>query len=196
VSDLDGTMVGEGEEADACTRDFAAYWEDNAALAGGVLVYNTGRSLGQFQGLLEWKAGALPVPDVLITAVGTKVWRLDAAGGTRGTATGLAWQEDLQWARTLDEGWSLPSMRQCVQRVLDAHQGATSWLVSRRCACRPAAAAARRHRVGAAPAPPSSPAPAACWPSPEPPPPSPTAPERRTTAASTPTACASPAAPT
>ena len=51
VSDLDGTMVGEGEEADACTSDFGAYWEDNAALAGGVLVYNTGRSLGQFQGL-------------------------------------------------------------------------------------------------------------------------------------------------
>ena len=43
VSDLDGTMVGEGEEADAGTREFAAYWEENAALAGGVLVYNTGR---------------------------------------------------------------------------------------------------------------------------------------------------------
>ena len=35
VSDLDGTMVGEGEEADACTTDFGVYWEDNAALAGG-----------------------------------------------------------------------------------------------------------------------------------------------------------------
>ena len=43
VSDLDGTMVGEGEEADAATAEFGAYWEDNAALAGGVLVYNTGR---------------------------------------------------------------------------------------------------------------------------------------------------------
>lgn len=43
VSDLDGTMVGEGEEADATTREFAAYWEENAALSGGVLVYNTGR---------------------------------------------------------------------------------------------------------------------------------------------------------
>ena len=31
-------MVGEGEEADACTSDFGAYWEDNAALAGGVLL--------------------------------------------------------------------------------------------------------------------------------------------------------------
>lgn len=43
VSDLDGTMVGEGDEADAATREFAAYWEENAALSGGVLVYNTGR---------------------------------------------------------------------------------------------------------------------------------------------------------
>lgn len=128
VSDLDGTMVGEGDEADACTRDFGTYWEENAALAGGVLVYNTGRSLGQFQGLLEWKAGALPVPDVLITAVGTKIWRLDVEGGTRGTASGLSWSEDQQYARTLDEGWDLERIRQCVQGVLDRYRDATSWL--------------------------------------------------------------------
>jgi hypothetical protein len=65
------------------------------------------RSLGQFLGLLEWKGGALPLPDVLITAVGTKIWRLDTQGGTRGTASGAAWQEDQQWARALDEGWDL-----------------------------------------------------------------------------------------
>ena len=123
-------MVGEGEEADACTSDFGAYWEDNAALAGGVLVYNTGRSLGQFQGLLEYKAGALPVPDVLITAVGTKIWRLDAEGGTRGTATGLAWQEDHQWARTLDEGWDLVGIKRATQKVVDEHSDAAFWLVS------------------------------------------------------------------
>ena len=73
VSDLDGTMVGEGEDADAATADFGFYWEENAALAGSVLVYNTGRSIGQFLGLLEAKQGALPVPDVVISAVGTKV---------------------------------------------------------------------------------------------------------------------------
>lgn len=33
-------------------------------------------SLGQFQGLLEYKAGALPVPDVLITAVRRLGWGL------------------------------------------------------------------------------------------------------------------------
>jgi len=66
-------MVGDGMEADAATREFCTYWEDNAALSGGVLVYNTGRSLGQFMGLWQSKNGALSLPDVLITAVGTKV---------------------------------------------------------------------------------------------------------------------------
>ena len=73
VSDLDGTMVGDDEAADGATQDFCNYWEDTAALAGSVLVYNTGRSLGQFVSLLQEKRGALPLPDVLITAVGTKV---------------------------------------------------------------------------------------------------------------------------
>ena len=73
VSDLDGTMVGEGEEADAATAAFTHYWENIAALGNGVLVYNTGRSLGQFQELLESKAEVLAVPHALITAVGTKV---------------------------------------------------------------------------------------------------------------------------
>lgn len=73
VSDLDGTMVGTGPEPDAATAAFTQYWENTAALAGGVLVYNTGRSLGQFQELLQSKAGVLAVPNALITAVGTKV---------------------------------------------------------------------------------------------------------------------------
>ncbi len=73
MSDLDGTMVGEGPAADAATQRFCDYWEDTASLAGSVLVYNTGRSLGQFTGLWAEKRGALALPDVLITAVGTKV---------------------------------------------------------------------------------------------------------------------------
>lgn len=66
-------MVGEGDWADEKTQDFCTYWESNAALAGGVLVYNTGRSLGGFISLMQEKDGALTLPDVLITAVGTKV---------------------------------------------------------------------------------------------------------------------------
>lgn len=39
VSDLDGTMVGD----DAATAAFRDWWENEALLRGGVLVYNTGR---------------------------------------------------------------------------------------------------------------------------------------------------------
>ena len=38
----------------------------------GAQVYNTGRSLGQFVSLVDEKAGGLALPNVLITAVGTK----------------------------------------------------------------------------------------------------------------------------
>ena len=38
VSDLDGTMVGDGQVADAATAAFQQYWEANAALCGSVLV--------------------------------------------------------------------------------------------------------------------------------------------------------------
>ena len=58
------------------------YWEENSALSGCVLVYNTGRSLGSFVSLFQEKAGALALPDILITAVGTKVRASD--GSLRG----------------------------------------------------------------------------------------------------------------
>jgi hypothetical protein len=45
-TDLDGTMVGDGPEFDAGTLAFRNYWENTAGLAGGVLVFNTGRSIG------------------------------------------------------------------------------------------------------------------------------------------------------
>ena len=73
MSDLDGTMVSDDAESDAAMRDFAHYWETNAALCDSILVYNTGRSLGQFTHLLQEKGRALALPDVVITAVGTKV---------------------------------------------------------------------------------------------------------------------------
>lgn len=92
VSDLDGTMVGTTPEADEMTSAFTRYWEGTAALCNSVLVYNTGRSLGQFKGLLQEKAGVLAVPDALITAVGTKVGFLRAfpeeADVVKGAPTG------------------------------------------------------------------------------------------------------------
>ena len=38
VSDLDGTMVGDGDWADTATQEFRDYWEANAALNDSVLV--------------------------------------------------------------------------------------------------------------------------------------------------------------
>ncbi|GAB4820554.1 hypothetical protein N2152v2_007600 [Parachlorella kessleri] len=128
VSDLDGTMVGDGDDAHSMTSDFCQYWEEHSALAGCVLVYNTGRSLGSFVHLYQERGGALALPDVLITAVGTKIFRLDAEGGTRGTATGTSWREDLQWARSLDAGWDLGAVRRVAQQVLGRAQHSASWL--------------------------------------------------------------------
>ena len=107
-----------------------------SALPHAWQVYNTGRSLGQFISLLTEKAGKLALPDVLITAVGTKVppssscdlacrilltvphrrvstvqiFLLDCQ--SRGTASNAGWREDRQWARTLDHGWDLGVAKQ------------------------------------------------------------------------------------
>lgn len=78
VSDLDHTLFAEGEEAASALGRFTHYWESEAALARSVLVYNTGRSLGQFVSLVNSQQGRLALPDVLVTAVGTKVFHLKA----------------------------------------------------------------------------------------------------------------------
>lgn len=119
VADLDGTIVGDDEAADAATAHFNNYWEGVASLSGSFLVYNTGRSQGQFTGLLESKAEILPIPDALITAVGTKVFLLDTEGGSRATASGMVWQEDAAWAESLDEGWNLGAARSAAQAVIE-----------------------------------------------------------------------------
>ena len=117
-------MVGSSPWADEATAEFTQYWESTAALAGGVLVYNTGRSLGQFVGLWESKAGRLALPDALITAVGTKIFMLDSGrAGGRSRAGGSAWVEDMQWARRLDQGWDLARVRMAASAALDRHGG-------------------------------------------------------------------------
>ena len=57
------------------------------------------------------------MPDVLVTAVGTKVWRLDASLG-RTRATGLEWIEDLEWARRLDACWNLATARKVAAKLM------------------------------------------------------------------------------
>jgi len=54
-------------------NDFTHLPCNKQALVGSILCYNTGRSLGQFVDLMQRCRGCVAVPDVLVTAVGTKV---------------------------------------------------------------------------------------------------------------------------
>lgn len=118
VSDIDGTLVGHDPDTIDSTARFGKYWEDRAALTGSFLVYNTGRSLGQVIGLLQHMQGVLPIPDAIITAVGTKIFLLDRERGHRGTASGEGWHEDLDWSRSLDDGWDLSKVHQAASEVI------------------------------------------------------------------------------
>lgn len=129
VSDIDGTLVGHDPDTVGSTERFGRYWEDRAALTGSFLVYNTGRSLGQVIGLLQHLQGILPVPDAIITAVGTKIFLLDRERGHRGTASGEGWHEDLDWSRSLDEGWQLEKVHHAAAQVIQDLSGdQVKWL--------------------------------------------------------------------
>ena len=129
VSDIDGTLVGhDGAQIDSTER-FGRYWEDRAALTGSFLVYNTGRSFGQVLGLLQHMDGILPVPDAIITAVGTKIFLLDREKGHRGTASGDGWHEDMEWARSLDEGWDIKKVQDAASSVIhELSEDHVKWL--------------------------------------------------------------------
>uniref|UniRef100_A0A7S3RAP8 Sucrose phosphatase-like domain-containing protein n=1 Tax=Dunaliella tertiolecta TaxID=3047 RepID=A0A7S3RAP8_DUNTE len=106
VSDLDGTMVGD----DAATAAFRNWWEEEAVTrgSGSVLVYNTGRSLDSFLGLMKEKGHFLAHPDALISAVGTKVHSFD----------GESWREDAAWTAQLDKDWDLVAVRDAAYKAL------------------------------------------------------------------------------
>lgn len=128
VSDIDGTMIGDGEDAYSSSQRFTYYWENIASLVGSVLVYNTGRSLGQFVELLKSCDRQVAVPDVLVTAVGTKVWLLDESSGRAG-ASGLKWVEDTNWTKLLDKGWNLSSVQRIAGSLIQHNNDDTvHWL--------------------------------------------------------------------
>ena len=92
VSDVDGTMIDEDDFSVQCAKDFRQYWENSATLCSSILVYNTGRSIGQLTGLLEYRQGSMTVPDAIITAVGTKVFLLNRKA-VRSKADSSSWYE-------------------------------------------------------------------------------------------------------
>lgn len=75
VSDLDDTLVGDHEGLTA----FVGKWRSECVPAGGRLVYNTGRSLISFLKLFHAQEGRLPIPDVLICSVGTRIYYLSTS---------------------------------------------------------------------------------------------------------------------
>lgn len=133
VSDLDGTMVGD----DAATAAFTAAWtEEGAFPPGSALVYSTGRSLESFAALIAEKKGVMAVPDALICAVGTKVYKRverrgapslvesvlkrlmffaeepEASSLSEKTAIELRnWIEDPDWTARLDADWDVDVVR-------------------------------------------------------------------------------------
>lgn len=71
VTDLDDTLIGEDES----TLCFTEWWRGVGVVAGGRLCYNTGRALDLFLELVEEKKHCMAEPDMLLSAVGTKVYR-------------------------------------------------------------------------------------------------------------------------
>lgn len=104
ISDLDDTMIGD----DSGTAAFKRYWQREALPRGSRLVYNTGRALDKCQQLFDEKSDVLPIPDFLITSVGTKVYRNE----------GGEWVEDERHSATLDRGWDLEVVRDAAYSAL------------------------------------------------------------------------------
>ena len=150
VSDLDGTMVGD----DAATAAFTAAWtEEGAFPPGSALVYSTGRSLESFAALIAEKGDVMAVPDALICAVGTKVYkrverRKDApslvesvlkrlmffdpqepSSFSEKTAIELRnWIEDPDWTARLDKDWDVDVVRAAAASAVNAAGGENAHL--------------------------------------------------------------------
>jgi hypothetical protein len=67
------------------------------------------RALDSFKQLLSDKTHCLAHPDILISAVGTKVYNYTPDKG---------WQEDKGWAGQLDVGWRVEAVREAAYAAL------------------------------------------------------------------------------
>ncbi|MGO1060459.1 HAD-IIB family hydrolase [Planococcus sp. FY231025] len=85
ATDLDGTLVGDPEGL----QQLLNFYEEQAYDVS--LVYITGRYYDSVIGLIEQEH--LPMPDVLVTDVGTSIY------------AGQPFQKDPEWAARMREGW-------------------------------------------------------------------------------------------
>jgi sucrose-6-phosphatase len=95
VTDLDNTLVGDPNALDVLNDRFVQARQQQEIL----LVYSTGRSLTSYRHLCT--TTSLLTPDVLITSVGTEIYR---------SGQGLA---DAEWSTQLQQNWD----RSLVQQV-------------------------------------------------------------------------------
>lgn len=88
ITDLDNTLVGDDEAMAELNRQL----EQHRQQYGTQIVYSTGRSLTSYRHLISEKS--LLTPDILVSAVGTEIYR--AAEG----------EPDAAWSAKLAEGWN------------------------------------------------------------------------------------------
>lgn len=93
ATDLDHTLVGRKEEL----QELLALLEPETGRTG--LVYVTGRHAGSVKNLMA--AEHLPVPDFVISDVGTAVWHMPD------------WQEDAGWRNRMEEDWQPGRIKTC-----------------------------------------------------------------------------------
>eukprot|EP00878_Enallax_costatus_P027127 GHUV01029177.1.p1 GENE.GHUV01029177.1~~GHUV01029177.1.p1 ORF type:complete len:269 (+),score=87.22 GHUV01029177.1:281-1087(+) len=124
-TDLDGTLIEDQAEQndwlrhkDDMTYQLAQHFAQYLAPAGGLIVYNTGRSIGMVEGLLAKKSGIMPWPAAIITAVGTKVFLWDVA--TR------KWCPDPAYSALLDDGWNLQEVTKIAYDLMGRYHGNVS----------------------------------------------------------------------
>lgn len=85
ATDLDNTLVGNQQDLKDLTELFQSSPDDIA------LVYVTGRHASSIQHLISKEH--LPVPDLVISDVGTKIWHMPG------------WKEDITWRKLMEARW-------------------------------------------------------------------------------------------
>ena len=113
VSDLDGTMVGSSDAADAATLDFREYWLSEQRVRKSLLVFSTGRTLEQYLELKREKGETLCEPDYLICAVGTRVYEKGMEGND--------WVENAKWRAKLEDNWCKEAVSKRAEGLIQAY---------------------------------------------------------------------------